>query len=56
VDKHLLKNNGIPGEVLMYHLISDINVGPKILGVFSGGRIEEYQEDQELKLISRVII
>ena len=39
-----LKRIGLEGEVLMMHLLSQQRVGPKILGIFTGGRIEELMD------------
>ena len=35
---------GLEGEVLIFHLMDKCGVGPKLLGVFDGGRIEEFIE------------
>jgi len=48
VSKNALSDLGIEAEVLMYQLISEVNVGPKILGIFEGGRIEEYLEGSDI--------
>ena len=39
-----MKNISLEGEVLVFHLLEVNGVGPKLLGVFDGGRIEEYLE------------
>ena len=38
----LLQDISIEGEVLIFHLMDVNRIGPKLLGVFDGGRIEEY--------------
>ena len=43
-NSHMLKSIGIEGEVLIFHLMSVNRIGPKLLGVFDGGRIEEYMK------------
>ena len=43
-NSHILKSIGIEGEVLIFHLMSVNEIGPKLLGVFDGGRIEEYKK------------
>ena len=40
--KMLAKQPNVEKEVLMFHLIALQGVGPKLLGIFEGGRIEEY--------------
>ena len=40
----MLRSIGIEGEVLMFHLMDVNGIGPKLLGVFDGGRIEKYLE------------
>ena len=32
----------IPGDVLLFHKLGELGFGPKLLGVFDGGRLEEY--------------
>ena len=39
-----LRNVGLEGEVLTFHLMHANGIGPGLLGVFDGGRIEEYLE------------
>ena len=38
------KHIGLEGEVLIFHLMDKCGIGPKLLGVFDGGRIEEFIE------------
>jgi len=40
----ILRCIGLEGEVLIFHTMDVNNIGPKLLGVFDGGRIEEYLE------------
>jgi choline/ethanolamine kinase len=40
----MLRNIGIEGEVLIFHLMDINGIGPKLLGVFDGGRIEQFLE------------
>ena len=42
--ENTLRNVGIEGEVLIFHLMNMQRIGPRLLGVFDGGRIEEYLE------------
>ena len=44
----LMKNIGIEGEVLIFHLLEVNGIGPKLLGVFDGGRIEECLEGTDV--------
>jgi thiamine kinase-like enzyme len=46
-DVNIIRNIGIEGEVLVFHLMDINNIGPKLLSVFDGGRIEEYLEGYE---------
>jgi thiamine kinase-like enzyme len=39
-----LRSVGIEGEVLIFHLMDINGIGPKLLGVFDGGRIEQFLE------------
>ena len=43
-NSNILKSIGIEGEVLIFHLMSVNEIGPKLLGVFDGGRIQDYME------------
>lgn len=44
----LLRHVGLEGEVLLYHLMDINRLGPKLLGVFDGGRIEKYIEGSNI--------
>lgn len=37
-----LRLNGLEGEVLTFYLLGERSIGPKLYGVFDGGRLEEY--------------
>jgi len=39
-----LRSIGYEGEVLVFQLMAEKSIGPKLLGVFDGGRLEEYRE------------
>ena len=43
-DFSIMRNFGLEGEVLISHLMHVNGIGPGLLGVFDGGRIEEYLE------------
>ena len=43
-DFNILKNVGLEGEVLIFHSMDVNGIGPGLLGVFDGGRIEQYLE------------
>lgn len=43
-----LRNIGIEGEVLIFHIMSQLKIGPQLLGVFDGGRIEEFIPDCDI--------
>ena len=43
-DYSMAKGVGLEGEVLTFHLMHVNGIGPGLLGVFDGGRIEEYLE------------
>jgi len=40
----ILRNVGLEGEVLIFHTMDVNNIGPKLLGIFDEGRLEEYHE------------
>ena len=42
--ENTLRNVGLEGEVLIFHLMNMKKIGPGLLGVFDGGRVEEYLE------------
>ena len=44
VEENILRNVGLEGEVLIFHLMDVNGIGPGLLGVFDGGRVEEYLE------------
>lgn len=46
-DPSVLRCIGLEGEVLLCHFMDVNAIGPKILGVFDGGRIEKYVEGNE---------
>jgi choline/ethanolamine kinase len=48
MDGNILRNIGLEGEVLIFHLMDVNKIGPKLLGVFDGGRIEEYLDGSEI--------
>lgn len=41
----MVRSIGHEGEVLIFHLMEVNNIGPKLLGVFNGGRIEQFIPD-----------
>ena len=41
---NIIRHIGLEGEVLIFHLMHVNGIGPELLGVFDGGRIEEYLE------------
>ena len=41
---NILRNVGLEGEVFTFHLMDVYGIGPRLLGVFDGGRIEGYIE------------
>ena len=43
-EKNILRNVALEGEVLIFHLMDVHGIGPRLLGVFDGGRIEGYME------------
>ena len=43
-DYSILRHVGLEGEVLIFHLMHVNGIGPGLLGVFDGGRIEQYLE------------
>ena len=43
-EDNILRNVGLEGEVLTFHLMDVNGIGPRLLGVFDGGRIEGYIE------------
>jgi len=47
IDKHMnsaLINSGITDEVIVFYAMSELGYGPKLYGVFDGGRIEQFIE------------
>ena len=38
----MVRSIGHEGEVLIFHLLAEAGIGPKLLGIFSGGRIEQF--------------
>ena len=40
----MVRHVGLEGEVLIFHLMNVNGIGPGLLGVFDGGRIEQYLE------------
>lgn len=42
--ENILRNVGLEGEVLVFHLMDVNGIGPGLLGVFDGGRVERYLE------------
>ena len=43
-DYSILRHVGLEGEILIFHLMHVNGIGPGLLGIFDGGRIEEYLE------------
>ena len=41
---NIMRHIGLEGEVLIFHTMDVNGIGPRLLGVFDGGRIEEYLE------------
>ncbi|KAI1299664.1 Choline/ethanolamine kinase [Halotydeus destructor] len=40
------RNGGVMEEVLVFYTVSNLGLGPKLLGVFPGGRLEQYVESR----------
>ncbi|KAI1299612.1 Choline kinase alpha [Halotydeus destructor] len=43
---HIWRNGGVMEEVLVSHVMSYLKLGPRLLGVFPGGRLEQYLESR----------
>ncbi|KAI1285656.1 Choline kinase alpha [Halotydeus destructor] len=43
---HVWRNGGVIEEVLVFYTASNLGLGPKLLGVFPGGRLEQYVESR----------
>lgn len=42
-----LRGGSIETEVLIFHIMAQKGIGPQLLGVFTGGRLEQYIENNE---------
>ncbi|KAI1304096.1 Choline/ethanolamine kinase [Halotydeus destructor] len=47
-DPLIPKNGGEVGEALAVHMINSAGLGPKLIGVFEGGRIEEFIDGKNI--------
>ncbi|KAI1299665.1 Choline/ethanolamine kinase [Halotydeus destructor] len=43
---HVRRTGGVMEEVLVFYTVSNLGLGPKLLGVFPGGRLEQYVESR----------
>ncbi|KAI1298698.1 Choline/ethanolamine kinase [Halotydeus destructor] len=44
IPEKLWRNGGVMEDVMVTHTMSSLGLGPKLLGVFPGGRLEQYVE------------